>query len=551
MNNPRLLFLGLLISSVLLASCGGADIGPHASNSGLIPEVYIPNDVGMLASYSSRDDEQFAAIQAIEKTLGQTDSISSTASGALDTQFGAVGLDFERDLKPAFGDQFRMVNAVRPGIDETPENFTIVTLENPDQMKSVLQTLVDAKQMTYKKLSDIDVYVDEESKNYVTINEDLLFVATTPENLVGMVEQNEDESLWGSDAYQKTVEDLGSNYVFYGVLYPALYTSDVSLLSGFSVSDVPSVVDQQVVVVRAAENGFTFSAWMNANEDKAKEAGIAFDSVPRSEAYLFKEIPSAGLMAYFESYGLQQTLEQADKLGDDTSTLESLREMARTYFGMDLDADILSFLDKGYSIVLQKNGEGVMPGITIYVDVSSNVDGAQSFMDKLDGQLTGLLMALQTTLPGVVTKDTVTWAGETFNRISVDLSAVPQAVESPLPAAVTASTIQLVYGVKGERLFISTAADWKTDATNISDSDLYKKLSAKTSDVSEGLILVDAKGVADFVAALRALREQMGLEVSEEAITIENLLQGFLGGIAMSETKAYESRFEGFLMLAE
>ena len=133
----------------------------------------------------------------------------------------------------------------------------------------------------------------------------------------------------------------------------------------------------------------------------------------------------------------------------------------------------------------------------------------------------------------------------------MDLAAVPRSTESPLPTVVTASTIQLVYGIKEDRLLISTASDWNFEGTTVAESDLYQKLNQKLEGVSEGLVLVDAKGVADFVGTLRALREQLSLEVSEEALSLEDFLQGFLGAMAMSETKAYESHFGGFLMLAD
>lgn len=542
----------ILGSTVLLSACGGeTDVSQHYSNSGLIPEAYLPAEVGMITSYSSRDDEQFAAVQKIETNLGDQDRVAETATETLDSQFGSVGLDFERDLQPAFGDQFRMVYAVRPADEDTVDAFTITTLEDPAQMESVLETLVTAEQLSFKQLSDIDAYVNEENSIYITIYEDLLFITTSPENLVGMVNQEEDSSLWNSETYQDTVEELGSNYVFYGILYPSLYTGDVSLPAGFSVSDIPSVIDEQLIVVRAEEKGFRFDAYVNANKDAAKEADISFDAVPKSEPYLYEEVPADGLMAYFESYGLQQTFQQADALGDDTSTLESLRTTIREYFGMDFDEDILSFLDKGYAIALHQNAAGVMPGITIYVDVSSNTDGAEEFVNKLDGQLAGLMMVLEAALPGAASKDTVAWGDETFSRISIDLNAIPRSEESPLPTAVTESAIELVYGVEGDRLVISTATDWNAEGSSVAESELYQKLNQEMGEVSQGLILLDAEGLKEFTATLRALREQLGLQVSDSALQFEDFLDGFLGAAARSETKAYESHFGGFLMLAE
>ena len=505
----------------------------------MVPEAYIPADVGVISSYSSREDGQYAAITALERDLGDEDRISETATETLDAQFGTVGLDFERDLQPAFGDRFRMVYALRPDVgDEEGDTFTVVTLLDPEQMEKVLETLVDAEQLSIKKLSEVEAYVDSEASIYITIFEDLLFMTNSPENLLGMVGQEKDGSLWEEDEYQDMLSELGSDYVFYGILYPALYVGEVSLPGGFSVSDIPSIIEKQVFVVRAEEKGFRFDAWVKANKDDAKDNGISFDAVPKSEPYLFQEVPSEGLMAYFESYGLQQTFAQADALGGDTSTLDGLREAVRAYFGMDFDEEILTFLDKGYALVLHQNGEAAIPGITIFVDVSSNVDSAKEFVNKLDGQLSGLLLVFEQALPGAVSKDTVTWGEETFGRVKIDLSTLPQSSESPLPGALTSSAIQIVYGVEGDGVVLYTDVDWEADGETVAESELYQKLNEKlvgggaaqtTADaVAEGLILVDAKGVAVFAGTLRALREQLSLQVSEEAFQFETL-EGFLG----------------------
>lgn len=550
MNRRRTLFLAFLSLTLLLSACGSeANQEAHFSDSGLIPEEYLPSDLGMVVSYSTRDAEQFAALQALEGTLGDEDRVSRTASETLDSELGNVGLDFERDLKPAFGEQFRMVYGLRP-TETDPENFAVVTLEDPAKMKEVLQTLVDAEQLTYKKLSEVDAYTKEDSQIYLAIYEDLLFMASNGENLVAMTDQDEDESLWANDMYQETLEEVGSAYMLFGVMYPSLYSGDVSLPAGFSVSDIPAIVDKQVVVVSAEAEGLRFDAWVNANKDQAKEAGISFDIVPKSEPYLFEEVPADGLMAYFESYGLAQTFTQAEALGDDTASLEQLETFTQNYFGMDF-ADLMSFMDKGYAIAIHQNEESIMPGITIYIDASSNAEEAEAFVNKLDGQLSGLLLLAEQVLPGAITKDTTTWGEDTFSRIKFDLSSLPQSEEAPLPDSITGSSIELVYGFQNDRVVISTATSWDSEGEAVKESALYKDLSAQIAEENEGLILVDAQGISEFVGMVQNLQEQLGAASSEDVASARDFLEGFLGAIAQSKTDKYESHFGGFLMLAD
>lgn len=550
MNRRRNLLFAVLSLSVLLTACGNkGEQAVHFSDEGLIPEAYLPADLGMVVSYSTRDPEQFKAIQTIEQKLGDSDRVSRTASETLDTQLGDVGLDFERDLQPAFGDQFHMVYGVRPTEGDEPENFAVITLTDPGKMESVLKTLVENEQISEKKLSNIEAYVKEDSNIFLTVYKDLLFMTTSGENLVAMTEQDEDESLWKSDLYEETLSEVGSDYLLYGVMYPSTYSGDLSLPAGFSVSDIPSVVDKQVVVVRAEEEGLSFDAWVNANKEKAKEAEIAFDVVPRSEPYLFEEIPAEGLMVYFESYGLAQTFAQARTLGDDTQTVEQLEQFTQNYFGMDFE-DLMSFLDKGYALTVHDNGNAVIPGITLYVDASSNAEQAEDFVSKLDGQLSGLMMIAEQVLPGAIVKDTVKWGEEDFSHIKLDLTSLPQSEESPLPSALTSNSLELVYGVKDERLIISTLSNWG-EGESVADSELYKALSGKTTDEDEGLILLDANGIAKFVSTVRSLQEQLGPTDTQSTLDVEEFLDGFLGAIAQSKTGKYESHFSGFLMLAD
>lgn len=548
MTPRRNILLAVLSLSLLLTACGNkGDMAVQFSNEGLIPEAFLPADLGLVVSYSTRDGEQYGAVEAMGKALGDEDRVSRTASDSLDSKLGDIGLDYETDLKPALGDQFRMLYAVRPVEEGDPENFAVVTLEDPSKMTDVLSKLADEEKLSYKKLSELDAYVKEDSGLYLAVKDDLLLVASNGENLVMMSEMEEDSSLWGSDAYQDTLESIGPNYLLYGVMYPSVYTEDLSLPAGFSVGNIPAVVDQQVMVVRAESEGLSFEAWVDANKQKAKEAEISFDVVPREKPYLFKEVPSEGLVTYFESYGLAQTLEQARKLGDDTDSLEKAEQFSQSYFGMDFD-DLMSFMDKGYAMIVHENS-GVIPGLTFYFDVSSDTENAQAFVDKLDSQLSGLLLIAQSAMPGAITKDTTTWGDSEFARIKMDLTSLASA-ESPLPAGLTSSPIELVYGLDGDRLVISLANNWDSEGQTIEESELYKKLDAKVTEQDEGLILVDAEGLAGLFEKLQSLQDASSAS-TDQAENVQKFLEGFMGAMAQSKTEKYESHFGGFLMLAD
>lgn len=546
MNRRALFLASLMLFTVLLSACaskgGSNDFSVHNSSQGLTPEAYIPGDVAFMVSYSLKAESQFDALKALETRLGDEGRISRTISEQLDTQLTESGLNYENDLAPAFGEQFRVVFAANTASLDG-EAFSVVTLEDPKKMKSTLDALVDAGDLEFKKLSKVEAYVSEVDQFYAGLQDDLFLVANTAENLVNMVNQNEKDSLWKSELYQDGLADVGSDHLLFGMIFPSLLAQEA----------VEDVIDRQSLVVRAQEEGFDFDVYIQANKEKADANGFSFDGSPRSKAYLFKEVPAEGLIAYFESFGLQQTFEQAAGL-DSLDSFAQVDKSFQNYFGMNFSEDVLSFMDKGFAFALHGNGQGIVPGLTLLVDVSSDTSSAQAFMEQLDSQLDSLLGLLEVAFPGAVTKGTQTLNGKEFSHLAIDLNSVEgfNTSQAPLPAAVTSSVLQLNYGLDGDRLLITTAEVWESgDAVSIASSDLYKTLSSKLEGSDEGLILLDAQGLATFLGSLRALREQLQLGVSEGSLAFEELLDGFTGLISASDTKAYESHFGGFLMLAE
>ncbi|MFT7183751.1 MAG: hypothetical protein ACI9QC_000073 [Oceanicoccus sp.] len=541
----------LILSSLLLSSCGGkADLGQHASDSGLMPEAFIPAEVGLFTSYSLRDDGQYEAIQILEEKLGSEGKFAELFAAQLDAQYETEGITYEDDILPALGDRFRVVFGSRPGTEDV-DAFTVVTLADSDKMKTVFDVLVDQEVIEYKKLSSNDSYVNEENDFYAAIHDDLLLVANRPEGLVEMLDLEEEDSLWENEIFQDIMQKVDSDYVFFGGLFPSLMGEELNLPAGFGVSEIPDVIIQQSIVVRAEENGLRFDAYMLADKDAAKDSDISFDIVPKEQPYLISEVPADGLMAYVESYGLEQTFTQANALGDSVEGLDELSAMVQNYFGMDFEEEILSFMDKGFVMSLHQNGNGVIPGLTFMFDVSSDSENAEAFLTKLDGQISGLQIVFDQSLPGVIQRSSIDLMGEKIQLIELDLSAIPQGEGTgPLPASVTSSEVQLLFGVVEDRLIISTASVWGEEGTEmIADSELYLSLKDELGDVDQGLALLAPQGVSEFLESITSLREQLGLANSEEIAGIEELLSGFKGLIAASKTEAYESHFAGYLMI--
>lgn len=535
----------LLLGTALLTACGG-ESSMHASSQGHMPEQMLPSDTGLVFSYSLLNIDQASLLLEMEESFGEEGGLSSLVEDSLNENF--ENMDYEEDFLPAFGERFRLVFASRPGASsEEVDAFSVVTLQDPSAMEVVLEDLVSDGKLEEKKLSSVDAYVNEESGFYGSVWEDLMLIANTPDGLVEMM--NLEESLWYSERYQDWVGKIGDDQLFYGIVFTDLYEEDVELAGGLGVNAASLVTDSQALVVAAAEDGFDFDVYVQGDETAMDEIGVNFNMVTHMPAYLNAEVPATDLMAYYEAYGLQEMADYVDEAGG-SNLFDTLSTFFRSYFGMDFDDEILSFMNKGYVFALHKNGEGLMPGITIYSDVSGDVENAQEFMTQLDTQVDGLTMVLDAALPGAVLRGTASVNGYELDMLEIDLSQLEREGDSPLPAVVTSSEIQLIFGLMDDRLLITTAAAWENGGSGVSAGELYLGLKDMV-DAPDGLVLVDAMNMSSFAGTLRALREQLDLGISEDSLGFEEFLEDFQGAIMTSEVDDYEGHFSGFLKLKD
>ena len=587
-KNPTragLIAMAILLLSVLLVLPGclrTKSFESHASAEGLMAEAFLPADVTGVFSYSLMNDEQFVAVQAMDGALGEEGKISQTFAENFNKEFeelDGADLSFEGDLMPALGTQFRFVTGARSDAagtsvsgDADSEAFMIVTLEDPSAMEAALEKLLDAEGFTFKKLSDVDAYVHEENEFYAAVYKDLLMVANKPEALVEMAGMDEDDSLWADEKYQDALARVGEDHLFFSfsgggvaALESAASLADDAAdgavdgaaedIAGEALDAAIDLVTSQLMIVRAEADGLRFDIYMNADEEMASAANFAFDFAPSEEAYLFEEVPADGLILYYETFGLKQQVEEerarvaaAGVSGE--VPYAAAENFIRSYFAMDFEEEVLSFLDKGYAMTVHQGG-GAFPGFSVYVDVSSDVDGAQTLLDKLDEQISGLMLVLEIALPGTVSLGETEIAGQSFNSLEVDLSKLPEEQAAALPSVLTIEPITLAYGLLDDKLLLTTAGVWERTSETILDSSLYESLEGELEGVSNGLFLLDTAGVASFMETWRSLRTQLNLGVSEDTVELETLLNAFVGLIAASEAKELENHISGFVKLKE
>ncbi len=550
MSKLNKLAIGLCL---LLISCGpGGNFKEHASVSGLMPESFLPANASMVLSYSLMDDKQNDLVETLTEKVEDKNQAKKTVSESLGSSLDKFNLNYEKDLAPAFGDRFRLVYETAPGVatasGQVTNSYTIITLEDAEKMKSTMDYLVSTGKLEKKTFNDYEAYVSEVDKFYSTIDRDLFFISDSADGLIAMRGMDESESLWSSSAYQTSLKKVGANHVFYVLIYPQNVQGQAANVLA---SSMAAVLNEEGIVLRAQSEGLKVEGFANADEEKAKAKELKFNNAPKKKAYLLSEVPSEDLMLYVESFGFQQSLTAGKLTGADG--FKNFAKTVQNYLGMNLEDEILSFMDKGFVISLNKNGDAILPGISLLIDVGSDKENATKFITKIDAQISGFMTILSAALPGAVTKDKVEINGTSFDSLTIDFSKMPASTGtvSTVAEALKNSPVKLSYGIIGDKLLITTSDAWLNKKfVPVKESDVYKELSPKLAKSEEGLLIVNLQEIGSFTKVLMSLREKMGLP-ADTNFDIQKALDGFYALIASSHTESYEATIEGFLELSK
>ena len=552
----KILVISLVSAGLIFSGCSKKSSSSdfdHASLEGNIPEAYIPEDIALFVSYSLLNDAQFEAMEVLKDKLGGDDKFMELIAEGFDNDYEDTGLEFSEDLLPALGEQARIVLGLRTEGGDAGA-FAIATLSEPKKMEDVFDALVEEGSFEKKKLSGVNAYVHENDELYAALLNDLFLVANSAEGLIEMVDMSPKDSLWESDIYQDTLAEVDDEHVFSFSLYPQrLLDVDeiVSQLSAVNGAGTIGAVENQSFTIRVEEEGFAVTGFALMDKKKADDLGVSFDRLPKEEAYLYEEVPVDGLIGYIESFGLEQAINEALKLDPENEAYEEIVKTIKNYTSMDLEEEILPFMDKGYSFAFHQNSDSIFPGMSLYVDVSSDTDNADRFIGKIDAQLTGFVSLLDISFPGAVSRETTRIDGSELSSIVLDLSAADHDGGSSIPSSLTDEPMKLTFGLLDDRLLLTTANVWEEGGSTLSEDAQFEEMREQlSSDVNQGLLYMSVDSFVDYLDTFNSLQDQLNLGVEEvESIDFEEIFEGFVGGIAMSKTADYETRFEGFLMI--
>ncbi|MEK6614837.1 MAG: DUF3352 domain-containing protein, partial [Bacteroidota bacterium] len=126
------------------------------------------------------------------------------------------------------------------------------------------------------------------------------------------------------------------------------------------------------------------------NEAEKEAAGISTKDLAYTPS-IYKKIPGAGLVAYIEMFNVkkaweiqkEKTFEMLERNGESLKQIGEMIKEIKTETGIDLEKDVLQILDGEIGISMNRQGEDIIPGITLLTDVSRNFETAKGTVEKL------------------------------------------------------------------------------------------------------------------------------------------------------------------------
>ncbi len=552
--------------SLALSGCF-AEKGPafsevNKSKSGVLLEETMPEDTWFALQFSTLNDEQRLNFRSIVSRFADNpDALRDEILKGVDANLGSIDLSYVKDIEPVLGENgFRFLLGMSEGQNGETVTHVAVTLDKVDEGRSLLSLLEKKGRFLKKQIGEQAIYFNataaeagEEVFNF-SLYEDVMLIANDEQELLAMIDlarSEGSESLWTKSSYQDVVTELPGEALFSVYMDSELLNErrEEAMAETGSVP-VPNSAQGLVAYLRgqglafvATDKGLDFRGIAVGDRDKINEDDATLDQLKAKKVYLDGSMPSDRVALYLESYDFAATLER--QLGaEGEATLASL--------GLDpSQINLDKIFGRGYAVAVHQNS-GVVPGVTLMVDVSKGKSTAKALLDQLDEQVSGLMALVEfqggTALAGALERNSVQVSGETFQVIRLNVGKVMQIYQQggqfALPAQLGAEDIVLSYGItKDDRFVVSTYDGWLDDPrAMLTDDASYVSTLDQLDEFKEGIVYVQFSELLALAETFQSFRDALNADAtkiyaeSAELLAIES---------DMAEAEAVIAALEG------
>lgn len=484
-------------SNDTIAATPGLEKSGFVSASGVKAEDLLPEDSMITMKFGATSEGQLQNLEQLKQNFPAEmwAAWDENFSLMLENMGGDTGISVKEDILPVFGKNAQVMfsmSSLPIDPDDVPEIVAIASLEDREQLTGVLNAQVpEAKRKTYK---DWTIYNLGEQA-FIAMTTDLVVFTTTEIGMQQALDNSvaeDNTSLLKNPRYQEMLAKIPSENLFYYYVDVPAYSKAIvttmrevskqaaeenpsapqadineEALQGFE--DYLNAMNGEIIAATAEPKGIRLHGYMTYDKAEMEAAGFNFESM-YEPAYLYKKVPGDNMIMYVEAFNLKETFNLIQKSltasmstypGMDANITE-MSEQIDSFLaqqGLDLEQDILSFMDKGFAMSIQSNDNVTthfpIPSFGIFIDASSNPDGAKKTMQKVY-EMVNLLIAqgkmAQPEIANMISHEAVDNDKGVYYVAKVDLQKMPEEQKQMGPAELLAMPIEAYYGVMKDNL---------------------------------------------------------------------------------------------------
>lgn len=510
----KFVVLSMVFSFAVLTGCQSVvdTDAPSAlvSAEGVKAESFLPDDTFMVTKVGADSAEQRENLEALAANFPQEAWNLAVAEIIQDfnDEVASAGMTFEGDVLPAIGDSPRGLVGFFGQISETeePEIIAVVSIADPE---AVVQWMEDAaeegsgQKQSYKEYA---IYSGPEGDSYVTLYKDVLVAGSRVELVREALDRADGNgaSLLNNENYQRGMNAVSDGFAFF-YIDPG-FSAD---LVKSEMSEEEQEQSRQLLGVLEAMEGEVFA--FIAEEDGIRIDGAVYGDAEKWEkiheignfnvepAYLYNQLPGDGLIMYAEGSNLKKGVNALREIYGSMEGFEqgiAQFELGLQSAGLSLEDDVLSFMDRGYAFALYDTG-GVVPGMGIFVDASSNPEAAEKVMGKMAEGLQGLVTMATAEIPGILNFN----ADDGEYSVAVDVAALPEEELAQVPPQLLNEDMALYFGVSDDDLaYIALYPGFDSgDFATIADSENFSDGLDRISGYDRGVTFMDMTTLMNYV----------------------------------------------------
>jgi hypothetical protein len=471
--------------------CADCEEVSVATLSGLRGEQFLPPDLENVSALNTLDVSQAATFRKVEKRFYFEKDAAYELLKSFVSRLAPYKIDYEQDIKPIFGRNFRIVGG------EVGDDFvTTLTVSNVDALDALFAKLQLAEEFVIDEYSGYKVLNGVSDSVYMALYKDILIVASDRDKVLEAIDRKDllaatVENSSGFSDFKKNV-GLGDTAYF--------YRPDLGL--SFSLA-----LDGAYMKVFSPKAGYFKNA-------------TTFN--------LTDEIFTKDMVAYFEGMDLAQVL-RARILDEDRGDFESFKSSFKSATDLDFENDVLKFLNRGYALGLYDNGS-ILPGILLLADASSKPDAAKKVVESLNNQVASIVDGLAASY--VSEEDSSNVASRKKLAIDEGVGYMVEIDFGLILTSVRSEKFVFSFGLTGDNLFfISTYKDFATTFSSLplkNDNDFASALKKLSGEQSFGRMYILFKPLKVFMDRLFDYRTDVEKLVAKDFMDFYDKNQSYL-----------------------